>query len=237
MPRTARALTGGICCHVLNRGNGRAEVFHDEGDYTAFIDLISRACQRVPMRVLGWCLMPNHFHLVLWPRADGDLAKWMQWLTTSHVRRYHGGYGSSGHVWQGRFKSFPIQRRRPTASARSAGVLEGAAPLLLVLRYVERNALRAKLVRRAENWPWSSLWWWLRPADQRPIRVEPGGRPEDWTELVNRPLSDAELVALRRSVNRGTPLGQDNWVRRMAGKLALEHTLRPRGRPRKNQKK
>jgi len=109
MPRTARASLGGWCYHVLNRGNARAEVFHKDADYAAFINLFEPACDRVPMRILGYCLMPNHFHLVLWPHKDGDLGRWMQWLMTSHVRRYHRHYGGSGHVWQGRFKAFPIQ--------------------------------------------------------------------------------------------------------------------------------
>ena len=82
MPRTARASVGGMCYHVLNRGNGRAEVFHKDGDYAAFVELMAEANERLPMRILGYCLMPNHFHLVLWPRGDGDLSRWMQWLLT-----------------------------------------------------------------------------------------------------------------------------------------------------------
>jgi putative transposase len=233
MPRTGRASTGGMYCHVLNRGNARAEVFHDQADYAAFTELLARACERTPMRIVGWCLMPNHFHLVLRPREDGDLAAWMQWLMTSQVRWYHRRYGGSGHVWQGRYKSFPVQRRRAGAAARARGVLEGANPLWLLLRYVERNALRARLVRRAENWAWSSLHWWLRAASDRPVRIVSAGRGEDWARLVNEPLTEAELSAVRRSVNRGTPLGETRWVRRTAGKLGLEYTLRPRGRPRK----
>src|SRR3990172_9968876 len=144
MPRTARASAGGVCYHVLNRGNGRAKVFHKEGDYAAFVDLLAAANDRLPMRILGYVLMPNHFHLVLWPRAAGDLSRWMQWLLTSHVRRYHRHYHSSGHVWQGRFKAFPIEQDEH---------------LIPVLRYVERNPLRAKglPVRKAERWPWSSV--------------------------------------------------------------------------------
>ncbi len=99
MPRTARASIGGICYHVLNRGNARQDVFHDDQDHREFVELIREACSRVPMRVLAWCLMSNHFHLVLWPRADGDLSRWMQWLLTSRVRRYHSRYHYSGHVW------------------------------------------------------------------------------------------------------------------------------------------
>ena len=140
MPRTARASIGRICYHVLNRGNARQDVFHEDDDHLRFIELIQEACERVPMRVLAWCLMSNHFHLVVWPHADGELSRWMQWLLTSHVRRYHSRYHSSGHVWQGRFNAFPIQQDQH---------------LLTVIRYVERNPLRAGLVGRAEQWPWS----------------------------------------------------------------------------------
>lgn len=133
MPRTARASLGNWCYHVLNRGNARADVFHKDEDYAAFVGLFQPACERLRMRILGYCLMPNHFHLVLRPYADGDLGRWMQWLMTSHVRRYHRHYGSSGHIWQGRFKAFPIEEDEH---------------FLTVLRSVERNALRARLVRR-----------------------------------------------------------------------------------------
>src|SRR5690242_8040813 len=88
MPRTARVASGGYRYHVLNRGNARAEVFHHPGDDHAFLDLLGEVSRRIPMRLLGYCLIPNHFHLVTWPRADGDLSRWMQWLLTAHVRRY-----------------------------------------------------------------------------------------------------------------------------------------------------
>jgi REP element-mobilizing transposase RayT len=109
MPRTARASAANYCYHVLNRGNARAEVLHNDADYEAFLALITEASLRRPMRLLGYCRMPNHFHLALWPEGDGDLSRWMHWLLTAHVRRYLKHYHSSGHVWQGRFKAFPIQ--------------------------------------------------------------------------------------------------------------------------------
>ena len=87
MPRTARASLGGWCYHVLNRGNTRGEVFRNQADYAAFVQLLVQASERLPMRLLGYCLMPNHFHLILWPHHDGDLSRWMQWLLTAHVRR------------------------------------------------------------------------------------------------------------------------------------------------------
>lgn len=218
MPRTARAAVGGVCYHVLNRGNGRAEVFHKPEDYDAFIELMALACDRLRMRVFGWCLMPNHFHLVVRPYDDDDLGRWMQWLMTSHVRRYHRHYQSEGHVWQGRFKAFPVQ---------------SDDHLLTVLRYIERNPLRAGLVDRAEAWRWSSLA--LRAQDPRTKLLAPCPvkLPHNWPTLVNRPQSEAEVQGVRKSIKRGTPLGSAVWQRRTADKLGLESTLRPRGRPRK----
>jgi putative transposase len=222
MPRTARASQGGWCYHVLNRGNAQAKVFHKEQDYAAFVALFEPACERLPMRILGYCLMPNHFHLVLRPHNDGDLGRWMQWLLTSHVRRYHRHYGGSGHVWQGRFKAFPIQEDEH---------------LLTVLRYVERNPLRANLIRKAEQWSWSSLRQRLPGASDSLLSASPVALPSNWPALVNEPLTEAELAAIRTSVHRGTPYGGPRWTQRAAKDLGLESTLRPRGRPRKALKK
>jgi len=223
MPRTARASVADYCYHVLNRGNGRAEVFHKAGDYLAFVELIAQASARLPMRVLGYCLMPNHFHLVVRPHGDGDLGHWMQWLLTSHVRRYRRHYGSSGHVWQGRFKAFPAQ---------------DDDHLITVLRYVERNALRAGLAERAEFWPHGSL---AAAASGRPgvVAIESGLVPRDagWVMHVNQPMSEAELLAMRHCVARGTPYGHQAWINQTALELGLESSLRARGRPRKTESK
>ncbi len=196
-------------------------MFHKEEDFAAFVRLFEPACERLPMRLVGWCLMPNHFHLVLWPYKDGDLGRWMQWLLTSHVRRYHRHYHGSGHVWQGRFKAFPIQRDEH---------------FLTVLRYAERNALRAKLVERAEDWQWSSLRSRLPGGDCEWLAPAPVALPANWPALVNRPQNEAELEAIRRSIARGTPFGSDQWVKTAAKRLGLQATIRPRGRPRKPEK-
>ena len=222
MPRTARAAVGGLCYHVLNRGNGRAEVFHKPEDYDAFVELFAEANERLPMRILGWCLMPNHFHLVLRPHDDGDLGRWMQWLMTSHVRRYHRHYETSGHVWQGRYKAFPIQ-----ADEHFLGVL----------RYVERNACRAGLVERAEAWRWGSLHFRAQAESPSILSASPVKLPSGWTSLVNRPQREAEIQTIRNSIQRGTPLGGDRWTAATAERLGLESTLRPRGRPRKHPEK
>jgi putative transposase len=222
MARTARASVGGVCYHVLNRGNGRAEVFHKTEDFVAFLDLMEEAIARLPMRLLAWCLIPNHFHLLLWLYEDGDLSRWMQWLLTSHVRRYHRHYHGSGHVWQGRFKAFPVQEDEHLGT---------------VLRYVERNALRAHLVLRAEAWPWSSAA--ALDGGKRAALLDAGPIPrsEDWLDWVNAPQSEAELAALRKCIERGAPYGNESWQEATAERLGLEASLRPRGRPSHSAKK
>jgi putative transposase len=210
---------GGVCYHVLNRGNGCRQVFFNDADYQAFLKAISHACIEIPMRVLAFCLMPNHFHLAVWPAQDGDLSRWMHWLQNAHVRRYHQHYHGSGHIWQGRFKAFPIQEDEH---------------LLSVLRYIERNPRRAGLVRRAERWAWSSARFG-EGAEGRPAYLDAGpvARPGNWLEWVNRAESAADLESIRRSVVRGTPYGEPAWVQAAAARLGLASTLRPRGRPRK----
>ncbi len=220
MPRTLRASRGGVCYHVLNRGNAGARVFHQDADYEGFVELIAAANRRLFLRVLAYCLMPNHFHLVLWPRLDGDLSRWMQWLMTAHVRRHHRVHGSSGHLWQGRFNAFAI---------------EHDAHLVAVLRYVERNPVRANLVSRAEDWRWSSLRWWRSAGRPDFLADGPVPRPDDWPRHVDEPEERPELEALRTSVVRGRPFGGERWAQRTATRLGVESTLRPRGRPRKVQ--
>jgi putative transposase len=218
MARTARASIGGICYHVINRGNGQAEVFHKTEDYYRFTEMMQQSCVRLPLRVVGWCLMPNHFHLVLWPYQDGDLSRWMQWLMTCHVRRYHEHYQSSGHIWQGRFKAFPIQQD---------------VHFLKVLRYVERNPVRAGLVTQAEHWRWSSL----HPEAHRQVAgllsAGPVSRPSNWLALVNHVEPPEDIARLRTCVNRCRPFGAGAWVETMVARLGLESALHPRGRPRK----
>ena len=190
------------------------DVFHKEDDYRAFVELMLEANERLPMRLTGYCLMPNH--LLLWPYNDGDLSRWMQWLLTAHVRRYHRHYHGSGHVWQGRFKAFPIEQDRH---------------YLTVVRYVERNPLRAELVQSAQNWRWSSLSRKKEASLDALLSPGPVAKGSQWTRHVNGVETESELRRLRRSVNRGTPFGSLEWAHRTAEDLGLEASLRPRGRP------
>ena len=169
--------------------------------------------------------MPNHWHFVLWPEEDGQLSDFTRWMTLTHTQRWHAHRHSagSGHVYQGRFKSFPIQ---------------DDGHFLTVCRYVERNALRAGLVERAEDWPWGSLYRWTTgsAAEQSLLSPWPLPRRPGWVEHVNTPQSESELAALRRCVNRGRPFGDESWSRETAQQMGIETTLRPRGRPRKEKK-
>ena len=225
MPRIARVAPGGIIQHVLNRGNGRMKLFHKPADYDAFANLLADAAEKVPgVRLLGYCLMPNHWHLILWPHAKGELSAYMRWLSNTHVRRWRQHWHSvgQGHVYQGRFKSFPVQ---------------DDAHYLTLLRYVEANPRRAGLVRKAEQWRWSSLTAPHTPDGRMLLADAPLPRPPDWVTIVNQTLDPQALATARESVKRGRPFGEPAWVKRTADRLGLGFTLRQRGRPRKEKVK
>ncbi len=221
MPRRLRESTGGIVYHVLNRAVGRKTLFRKDGDYLAFEKVLEQTVERTSSRLLSYCVMPNHWHLLWWPREDGELSEVMRWLSVTHTQRWHAHHhtAGTGPIYQGRFKSFPIQSDEH---------------FVTVARYVERNALRANLVTRAQDWRWSSLWrrWQRDKSLQQMLARWPIAVPPGWLRQVNRPLSERELEAVRRSAQRGRPFGGDRWTARIAKLLNIESSLRPRGRPR-----
>jgi putative transposase len=151
------------------------------------------------------------------PRTDRDLARYVGWVCNTHVKRYRAHYpNTSGHLYQGRYKSFVVQADRH---------------LLVLLRYVEANSVRAGLVSRAQDWHWCSLGCDAGTAAKL-LSAWPIERPANWKALVNRELADEQIGQVRQSIERGRPLGEQRWVQRMAERLGLTHTLRPRGRPR-----
>jgi putative transposase len=219
MPRPARVAPGGFVYHVLNRANGRSNLFRKEQDFLAFYDVLIQAHTRHPTRILGWCIMPNHWHFVAWPREDGELSRFFGYLGLTHATRWqvaHNAVGT-GHVYQSRFKNFMIQQDEH---------------LLWVLRYVERNPLRAGLVQRAQDWSWSSLHARMNgPTEIGNLLSDwPIERPKNWIEQVNRPQSEEEEEAIRTANHRGRPLGGEAWLQRTIARHDLQTTLRPRGR-------
>lgn len=223
MGRSLRAARGGYVYHVLNRANARLPLFESDDDYTAFERILADGVARFRPRLLAYCLMPDHWHLLVYPREDDALSKFVGWVTLTHTQRLHAQRGTTGcgHVYQGRFKSFPVQ---------------GDEHFYSVCRYVERNALRAGLVKKAEAWRFGSLRRTMHgDAEERALLAPwPVPRPRNWAAQVNRPQTEGELAAIRRAIARGNPLGDERWTQRTVDKLGLESTLRPRGRPKKS---
>ncbi len=222
MPRRARAIVGGYIYHVLNRSNGRLTLFSKDADYDAFLRVLDEAHRRLPLRILAYCVMPNHWHFLVSPDEGRgrDVSEFFRWLTVTHTQRWHAHHGTAGngHLYQGRFKSFPI---------------EADDHFYTVARYVERNALRAKLAERAEHWRFGSLWHRLhcRGADHPLLADWPLPCPANWVDWVNEPQTEAEVAAVRRSIQRSRPFGSDAWTTEKAREMGLEWTIRPRGRP------
>ena len=220
MPRPPRADQAGAIYHALNRGNARQAVFHKEEDFEAFEQIIGEGLGKYPVDLFAYQWMPNHWHMVLSPREDGAMSRLLHWVTMTHTARYHAHYHTAGegHIYQGRFKSFPVQ---------------DDDHFHVVCRYVERNALAAGLVKRAEDWKWGSLWNWCGGSSPIRLAAWPIPRLAGWIERVNQPLGEKEEAKLQRCISRGSPLGEEGWVESTARQFHLESTLRARGRPRK----
>jgi putative transposase len=210
MPRIARGLAGGEIYHVINRGNRRTEVFHNIKDYEKFIELMEVAKKMTNVKLYSFVLMPNHFHFIIEPNEAEDLSKYMQWLLTSYVRYYNKTYKTSGHLWQGRYKSFIVQRDNY---------------FLTLLNYVEQNPQRAKL----KQWKFvSSNTQFNDFLDKLPIEL-----PKDWEEIKKEVLSKTKKEKIVNSIQRQSPYGDDAWVIKIAQEYDIVSTINPRGRPKK----
>ena len=197
-------------------------MLRNDQDFEALERVLLQAHQREPLPILSYCLMGNHWHFVVRPKEAGQMARFFRWLTLTHAVRWRVAHRSVGygHLYRGRYKSFPVQR---------------GGKLLEALRYVERNALSAGLVKHAEDWRWSSLW--VRAQGSPELRAIlsdwPGGVPRGWDAYVNEPLSKQELDRLTMSEKRSRPYGEDRWVMKMVGEMGLEYTVRDPWRPKK----
>jgi len=219
MPRIERVDVGNEIYHVLNRANARVQIFDNEEDYKSFESILEEAVEKFDMRLLAYCIMPNHFHLVLYPKSDGGLSKFMGWLTNTHTRRWHTNKATvgQGHLYQGRYKSF---------------ICQDDNHLIALLRYVERNAKKAGLCKVAQDWKWSSLYRRENGSvNQKKILSKwPINEPENYLLLVNQ-KQDTEEEKIENSINKSNPFGNENWIGKMVKKFGLEQTLRKVGRP------
>jgi putative transposase len=224
MPRRPRICPAGTCFHVINRAVARLTLFEKDDDYAAFERVLSLAHLRVPLPIFSYILMPNHWHFVVQPETDSQVTDFFRWLTHTHTMRWHAHYHTegTGHLYQGRFKTFPIEEDEH---------------LLAVFRYTERNALRANLCERAEDWKYGSLWRSVFGSEESVELLSdwPIDRPRTWVAMVNRTQNAAEEKAIRKCLKKGQPYGGDHFVSQSAIRLQLKHTLRSRGRPFKKQ--
>lgn len=222
MGRPKRADEANCVYHMLNRANRRIAIFEKDADYEAFERVMTEAVERFQIDLFSYCLMPNHWHLCVRPKVDGEMSRFAHWLTLTHTQRHNAHYGTTGegHLYQGRFKSFPVQSDEH---------------FLTVCRYVERNAFTAELCDSPDAWRFGSLYRWKHGVAKGKslLSVWPIPRHRDWVRVVTMALSDKDLKRLRWSKERGSPFGEETWVESVARRCDLEMTLRPRGRPRK----
>ena len=223
MPRRARIAAGGYPYHVLNRAAGLQHIFRADTDFLAFERTLLEAHARFPIPILAWCILSNHWHFVTFPEDDGLLTQFFRWLTLTHAMRWRVSHRTVGlgPLYQGRFKSFIVE--------------DDDLHLLTILRYTERQALSAGLVKRAEQWRWSSLWTRLHGSPQMKSILAPWpvDRPRNWTSQVNAAVTQRELERIELSMKRQRPYGDDAWIDRTARRFDLQYTLRNEGRPRK----
>lgn len=222
MGRALRTDVADYVYHVLNRANARATLFKTKADYELFEKVLEEAKERIDVRILAYSIMPNHWHLVLYPRNDGALSKFTNWLTLTHTQRWHAAHHTigHGHLYQGRYKSF---------------ICEEDKHFINLVRYVERNPLRARLVKRAEDWRWGSAWRRTKgTSKQKKLLCEwPVPMPRGYASFLNEPQTHSEVEAMRRSIKRGSPYGSNSWTGKIIEQFKLETTIRPRGRPNK----
>jgi len=221
MGRVLRVDVGDVVYHVINRANFRFTLFRRDEQYRCFMGIVCESLRFVPMRILSYYLMPNHWHLVLHPQADGDLSQFMQRITLTHTQRYHAKTGTKGygHIYQGRYKSFPV---------------ENDYYFLNLVRYVERNAKRAALVEKAEEWKWSSVHVRIYGSEKQKLMLSPWPVevPYDYLEWLNQSQPKEEIENIRYALQRSRPYGSPQWTTMMVQQFGLENTMRNLGRPR-----
>lgn len=207
MPRQPRIALGDTVYHVLNRGNGRRTIFATEEDYHQFEALLLEAKELLDMRILAYCLMPNHWHLLLYPKKDKDLSEFMRWLTTTHARQYRVKTKSigHGHLYQGSYKSFPV---------------EADHYLTTLIRYVEQNPFRAHLVQKSQDWEYSSLHLRLygTPKQKKLLSTLPTTLSQHYLKEVNMLYNEDDLTDIRKSVQKGIPYGDEQWAKQFVEK-------------------
>jgi putative transposase len=210
MARLRRLVVPGLPHHVTQRGNGRAQTFFSDADYALYRDLLAAFCRAAEVEVWAWVLMPNHVHLILAPRDDDGLRRALSQVHRRYAGHIHARHRRSGHFWQGRFGAVAMDEDHLSAA----------------LRYVALNPVRARLVKRAQDWPWSSVHAHLAACEDGVTMLAPVlSRFPDFAALIATGPDDAAFERLRRGESIGRPLGEESFL----GKLEAltRRTLKP----------
>lgn len=218
MPNRKRITKGGILYHVLNRANGRLRIFKKDLDFIAFEKVLAEGIERFGMRICAYCIMSNHWHMLLWPYDDDSMPAFMHWVTMTHTQRWHAAHGTTGigHVYQGRYKSFPVQSNQR---------------FFKTMRYIEANPLRAEIVTSADEWQWSSFLNRNNPAKPFKLADGPMPLPKNWAKIVETKFSETETADFTNCIKRSCPYGEKDWTAETAELLNLQSTIRKIGRP------
>lgn len=216
MPRRARVVIAGAPHHVTQRGNRRQTTFFRDGDYLRYLQLAAEACAKADVECWGYCLMPNHVHLILTPRAPGDLRAALvplHWRYTFEINKRERW---TGYLWQGRFASFAMDE----------------AYFVQASRYVGLNPVRAGLVARARDWPWSSVRAHLAGADDALVKTAPLAArvKQNMARFFETDVAEEARKKLRAASSTGRPLGAGEWLKALAA--GDPRMAPPRGRPR-----
>jgi putative transposase len=222
MPRQARAVFAGVPHHITQRGNRSDDVFFSDEDRVAYLDWLAEYCKEHGVEVLAYCLMSNHVHLLAVPEQDDSLQRALKPLHMRYAQRVNRAQGWNGHLWQGRFFSSPLDNDY----------------LWAALRYVERNPVRAGMVRRAENYVWSSAAAHCGRLESDLLSTSAAWKKQcaaigDWSAWLALGDEEEELGRIRRNINKGLPCGSEAFVNRLSKQVGRTLDYRPRGRPAK----
>ena len=220
MARQPRVDVAGEIFHIINRSNARWNIFKTDKDFNGVFKSLVETLKIIPIDIFAFCLMSNHWHFVVRPKKGGDMGTFFGKFTQKTTQRWHTQHGSigSGHLFQGRFKSFLVEKDDY---------------FLQVVRYVEANPLRAGMVKKAEEWMWSSLYQRLKNPElsKKILTAWPIDLPSNYLALVNAKQPKPQLDNIRQSLTKGQPFGGEYWVNKQINKYDLGYTLRQPGRP------
>ena len=211
MARIARAVAPGIPHHITQRGNRRQQTFFSDEDYQFYLELMSEWCIKYHVEAWAYCLMPNHVHLILVPETKDALKLAVGETHRRYTRRINFREGWRGHLWQGRFASFIMDERY----------------LLACTKYVELNPVRAGLVKRPQDWPWSSARSHIKCKDDILVKTKPllNMVNKPWEIFLTTDAQDQEIELFRKHERTGRPIGDDSFIETL--ELLLDRYLKP----------